>query len=141
MKDKRFPLIAEGIFATPVNKLTVCFTEENKGVVVESNDYSEPVGHCSDNWKSCFIKEQWRIIAQPSEYPKIMNVSRNDTESVRYATTTKVLGYFENLGYLSESGEFWQDAVDIPEQSNENQEILLKIEELQEQLNELKSKL
>lgn len=32
MKNKRFPLIAEGVFPVSTNKLAVCFTEEHKGV-------------------------------------------------------------------------------------------------------------
>lgn len=113
MKDKRFPLIAE------FNHLdfAVCFTSEKTGIVVFSRDDSHPLGEFSDGWISCYSKDNWCIIAEPSEYPKEMYVSDiNKSHAINNHRKENIIFFNNDIGYLDEDGVFWKYAIDIPEQ-------------------------
>ena len=135
-KINRFPLIAYSIHLD----LCVCFTNETTGIVASSNCKRFNVGLFFDDWIPCFNKSAWNIIAQPSEYPKEMYVdsfSGNEKDALRNKNKRTIVFRHEGIGYIDAEGNCWGYAVDIPEKSNENQEILLKIKMLQEQINEI----
>ena len=124
------------------------------GVVVEAQDTLREVGYYTENWIPCWNMDVWTIIAQPSEYPKEMYVSDESEEVALYEKDKQtIIAYSDSKHqYVDGNTGTWSYAVDISEQLNEIlleieelqeqlNEILLKIEELQEQLNELKSKL
>ena len=136
MKNKKFPLIAEHIGQSS-GAFTVCFVNETEGIVVKSKNKMCEIGYYAKEWASCFNKYEWCIIAQPSEYPKEMYVYNN--ENPKYKVITKVLGYFENLGYLNADGDFWKYAEYIPEEekqklfTDEERQILMdKLSQVQE---------
>ena len=122
---KKFPLIAEHIGQSS-GAFTVCFVNETEGIVVKSKNKMCEIGYYAKEWASCFNKYEWRIIAQPSEYPKEMYVNMKSEEiALQNKNKRTIVFNHEGTVYIDTEGYSWEYAVDIPEQSNENQEIQL----------------
>ena len=141
MKTKKFPLIAENVNTNRFGDFRVCFTSEKTGVVIECYPNTRlSVGEVINDWFSCFDKKYWRIITQPSEYPKEMYVSMKNEETALIGKTKATIVYKSHYGYITDEGQLWDYAVDIPEISEKEQkrnEILAQIDELYKSIEKL----
>ena len=141
MKTERFPLIAANANQYRLGDFRVCFLSQKVGVVIECDPKTQfSVGEVSEGWISCFDKNHWRIIVQPSEYPKEMYVSVKNEETALRGKTKATIVYKSHYGYISDECELWDYAVDIPEISEREQkinEILAQIHELQKSIENL----
>ena len=131
MKSKRFPLLAEAILERDY-KLIACFTSEYDFIYVFSH-IDKDIGVKDESTVSCFNKKYWRIIAEPSEYPKEMYVSYSSEETALIGKTKATIVYKSHDGYITDEGQLWDYAVDIPEISEREK----KINEIFDQINEL----
>ena len=151
MKSKRFPLIAEAKGNS--KNLTVCFISERQGYAIKAGTHTK-VGDFCDAWTSCFDANSWRIIAEPSEYPKVMYVSDTSEEHALLTKKKRVVVFSQQNGefYAWVNAETieeadkaidtvkWKYAVDIPEISEKEQkrnEILAQIDELYKSIEKL----
>jgi hypothetical protein len=142
MKDKKFPLIAE--YIGDEGAFTVCFVNETEGIIVKSKNRMCEIVNFEHSWIPCFEKKYWRIIAQPSEYPKEMYVSGTSNEdAIQRKDKKMIVAYLEKHDrYICEDGYNWAFAVDtnaISEKQSQINDILAQINELQEKVNQLLS--
>lgn len=135
-KDKRFPLVAKSKRSGNV----MCFTSENEGICIYSTFKS--IGSCERLLISCFDKESWTIIAQPSEYPKEMYVSDESEEIALHEKNQQTIIAYSDFErrYVDENTCSWLYAVDIPEEKPKS-DLELELEELKARVKQLEEKL
>jgi hypothetical protein len=75
---KKFPLLAKGTFC----EMTVCFTSENSGVIIEVNPSStfEKGQYLPSIHNSCFDETFWQIIDTPGAKPANNNKKWTDKD-------------------------------------------------------------